>query len=394
MDALLQLQDVVFIEPSNFYAQTPAAFANLRELLVGLGYTVEPNKTREGAPTQNWYARLDDSRLKLIAKCRFCEAVVDREVVWRHKNLCPECHQFTFVRFPPGSTVEFYFHPFAGRRRERDTLTLKVFDYDTALGVILFVPPDTSDPSGGLAHAILGDHEHRWTAVTRDGLTLIAIKHDVDSQHVREEAVIDIIEATEQQNFRNVYLFDGKEYASIYQLPIPSSVSIDEAWHWAPLAPSPELYQRILSAGGMTSRVDYYYQDGRRAVEERQLARMHLFVEHLTALDFQRWQKFIQRVPLDGPGFIRAIAKFCHPDSQVVEEPNIGNVLVALGKVASAKQLGLTSIRMGKQEYAAIDLALNDPDCLAATTDLLTDIERKHPGSTQAMQGFLENFRE
>ncbi|MDQ7815117.1 MAG: hypothetical protein RDU25_04920 [Patescibacteria group bacterium] len=111
-----------------------------------------------------------------------------------------------------------------------------------------------------------------------------------------------------------------------------------EAWHWAPLQPSPRLHEVILHAAGQTPDCGFYYQDGRQAFFDFHLFRMRLFVEHLTSLDLKRWNEMVKRAPKGGPEMIRAIAAFCHPQAVVTDRPNEGNILVAFGKALSGQK--------------------------------------------------------
>ncbi|MFA5185056.1 MAG: hypothetical protein WC551_01060 [Patescibacteria group bacterium] len=121
--------------------------------------------------------------------------------------------------------------------------------------------------------------------------------------------------------------------------PLRPSMSILEAWHWAPLPQSPKLHERIIHAAGMVSHCDYYYQDGRRAFYDDHLEYMRLFVKHFTRLDLGEWDKMIGRADRSGPGMIRAIAKLCHPQAEIEDKPNIGNLLVGVSKMMSGKRL-------------------------------------------------------
>ena len=141
-------------------------------------------------------------------------------------------------------------------------------------------------------------------------------------------------------NYREVNLYLGQEFEGMFgNLPVPETYNIYEAWHWMPLQPSPTLHEKIIHAAGMVSRCDYYYQDGRPAFYDIHLQRMRLFVEHFTVLDLEKWDAMIRRADKSGPGLIRTIAAFCHDKPIIKNEPNIGNVLVGLSKIASRQPL-------------------------------------------------------
>ncbi len=127
-------------------------------------------------------------------------------------------------------------------------------------------------------------------------------------------------------------------YPEFYH-PLRPSMSIFEAWHWAPLPRSPELHERIIHAARMVSRCDYYYQDGRPAFGGSAVTEMRLFVEHFTQLKLDEWDEMVRRASRSGPGMIRAIAMLCHPQAEIEDRPNIGNLLVGLSKIMTGKRL-------------------------------------------------------
>lgn len=119
----------------------------------------------------------------------------------------------------------------------------------------------------------------------------------------------------------------------------PTGYNIYAAWSWAPLKRSPKLHERIISAAGMVSHSDYYYQDGRPAFDDIHLERMRLFVEHFTELNIEEWDRMIENADRSGPGMIEAIARFCHPNSRVTNESNFGNLLYGYISAANGKRL-------------------------------------------------------
>jgi hypothetical protein len=162
-----------------------------------------------------------------------------------------------------------------------------------------------------------------------------------------------------------VRLYQGKEYSDFDCLPIPGNISIYKAWESFPLEPSATLHESILHAGGLVSRCDYYYQDGRPEVKDIHITRMQIFVEHLTTLDLQAWNKMVLTADKSGPGFIRAAAAFCQGvDNPAVKNgPNIGNLIHGIGKAASGSDLT-------KGEIDAMTLAASDPETMGTFADI------------------------
>ena len=90
----------------------------------------------------------------------------------------------------------------------------------------------------------------------------------------------------------------------------PETISIYEAWHWAPLDFSESLYQDIIYAVGMTSNCRFYNNDEDEAFKEFHLERMRRFVENFTTLPISKWNEMIEKAPKSGPSMVRAIYSF------------------------------------------------------------------------------------
>lgn len=150
----------------------------------------------------------------------------------------------------------------------------------------------------------------------------------------------------------------------------PQRFTINEAWHWAPLEVTPQLYKRILRAARIIPDCSYYYQDGRPAFLGSEKEDMSTFVKHFTKLDIDAWDKMIKQAPIDGPGLIKAVAKFCHPLSRIEDGPNIGNWLVTAGKLLNGEPL------TKEDEIAAIAAEL-DLDCGKKIKQLIEKIEKR-----------------
>jgi hypothetical protein len=90
---------------------------------------------------------------------------------------------------------------------------------------------------------------------------------------------------------------------------------------FSPLEPSKHLFDEIFSAAGMVSNISYYAGSNiefkpifnNRSV----LSAMRTFVEHFTTLDLNAWDIMIASAPRTPAGMIRAVARFCHPQSKV-----------------------------------------------------------------------------
>ena len=219
--------------------------------------------------------------------------------------------------------------------------------------------------TGHRALSYLDRNKDGWEIVEEDGQNLLKIKYGLEWN--RGTAVIESYESWGHEfNHKIVKVWKGKRYSEWDRLPIPEMISIFESWHWAPLPVSPTLHSRILSATHQTDDKGWHYQDGRPWFSEGHWTEMAKFVRHFTLLDADAFDRAWPRFRSDGPGGITDLARFCHEKAEVRDEPNIGNVLVALGK-------GLNGQRLTKQEVDAAKHGLGDP----ATKDFVQGYRRR-----------------
>jgi predicted RNA-binding Zn-ribbon protein involved in translation (DUF1610 family) len=144
----------------------------------------------------------------------------------------------------------------------------------------------------------------------------------------------------------------GKFYQS-WTMPVPQNICIYPTWNFplesfpAKLPPAIRLHETIMSAVSQSSRQDFYYQDGRAAFNQDTIEDMRLWAERYTSIDAsaETWRRF----RVDGPGFIADLAKVCHPESIVRNDPNPFNTINAIADAASGKRLS------GQEVSAAAD---------------------------------------
>jgi hypothetical protein len=143
--------------------------------------------------------------------------------------------------------------------------------------------------------------------------------------------------------FANLPAPKGKKKKGFFEEPdaLPESLTIRETWSWAPLRKSKETGETIISAIGMTSDCGYYYQDGRQEFHNFHLERMRIFVTNFTDIPIAQWNTMIKNAPLSGPGMVKAIIAFCQNVSvaevEVVDDPNVANLLLGFSKVMKGK---------------------------------------------------------
>jgi hypothetical protein len=362
---LKAIQGVIAISGS-LYATSSEALQLLLEELAQSGYTVNnlrecDRRKKDGTSVETmeqngwslWFATLDVRR----GKCKSCGGYISCGGIQMHGHKCELCGEVTYYDIVDGSTVRFSFIQRDERDQRHADITMKAKRWDTEEGYLYFYP----EPKDGLwlkgeaaVAEYLAANNNLWEAVTEGDQSLIRVRYPLEWDY--EVAAINPSESYGHYwNHSIVRVLDGVEYPEHGQMPLPDMVSVYESWHWAPLGPDPSLHETIIHAVGMVSRCDYYYQDGRAAFGDVHIKGMTTFVEHFTSLDLEAWTAMIRKAPLSGPGMIRAIAAFCHPDAQVRDEPNIGNALVGVSKL-------LTGERLVGDEVTAMTAALQDPE--------------------------------
>ncbi|MFA6594556.1 MAG: hypothetical protein WCT16_04875 [Candidatus Buchananbacteria bacterium] len=360
---LPRIKGVVEIPNCGLYVKGPRKLKKLFRWLSRY-YDIKDCSKDERYPSPGaWYARVKPDLVRECAKCNWCGSYISTTGTGVHGHRCESCGKVVMEKFTNGGTVRFHFT----KDNDIRDIEMKVFGYDDDAKSLLLYPvyPDlatskrcfTLNPQQ--VHKKFKQFSGDWQETERDGQKLIAIPKDN----------INLIEVMGQKRHcQMVKLFAGKEYGNwdlaMDDLPITESYMIYEAWRWAPLKPSPKLHEEIIHAAGMVSRVDYYYQDGRQAFCDIHLKRMRRFVHHFTTLDLNKWDRMISQTDLSGPGMIKAIARFCHPNPQVRNEPNIGNLIVAAAKTFSGEDLC-------ENEVAAAVDALRDPKIWSDFIDIM-----------------------
>lgn len=371
----IKIDGIVEIPNIGLYAKNLFALQKLFDELKKLGYEIKDSSISEGGPGSIghkpprkemeekgwslWYVKLGDEVLQHKGKCRSCGSYINTQGIQSHKHKCEVCGDYTYLDFENGSTIRFRFVPDKERCFE-PSLGMTIFGYDDIQHTLLLYPwPVEGDNfliySEKNAKEYLQENKNKWFFVKRYGIKFIGVVYDPYSHYIYSTDTIRVSEISGKRfNFSIVKLYQGKEYSEWQSLPIPESYPIWEAWHWAPLKPSPTLHEKIISAAGMVSRPSYYYQDGRTEFYEIHLRRMRLFVEHFTTLDIRKWDMMISRSPKSGPGMINSIARFCSDKPEIDKTSSIGNLLIGISKEARGEPL--TSDEIAEMENAAKDL--------------------------------------
>ncbi|MFA5124325.1 MAG: hypothetical protein WC473_00660 [Patescibacteria group bacterium] len=348
---LPKIKGVVEIPNCGLYAKGPRKLRKLFEWLSQY-YDIEDCSKNESYPSPGtWYARIKPSLVHECVKCNWCGSYINPVGVGIHGHRCEICNKITMERFTHNGTIRFRFADDC----DISDIEMRIFGYDDATESILLYPNIVSSERCFIltqqqAHKKFKRFSASWQEVERNGQKLIAIpRSNINS--------VEII--GQKRHYKAVRLFAGKEYDGwpLNDLPVTESYMIYEAWRWAPLRPSPKLHESIIHAAGMVSRVDFYYQDGRRAFDDIHLQRMRRFVHHFTTLDLNEWDRMISQNDLSGPSMIRAIARLCHPNAQVRNKPNISNLIDATAKIADGESLCMNEM------MAAADALKNPRIC-------------------------------
>lgn len=339
----LGIKNAVLIT-STVYALTEEAQSELIKELPKNGYKIE---TKDGET----HANLE---VEHKCSCYHCNHIQSSRGVLTHNKPCISCNKPLYVEFNKGETIEFYFVSLA--RTDKTKITLKIYGYDDDKNQVLVYPEPIQNNRSFFATPTnkqlksMEDNKNRYSRrkVIDHGKEIevlaIPFSHVID-----ENSVINTSEITgEKQYFQRVTVHNGIAYGMFDDLPFPTYINISTEYINKKISLEEEnAHEIIMHAAGQVSRVDFYHQDGRKAFFDTEISRMSAFVKNCVAVDYKEWEKFIRTAPMDGPNFIRSLAKWCATQSngsvrQVKEEPNMW---IALNAAAKQKIEGRLSLQ-------------------------------------------------
>lgn len=369
-------EDIMWIG-GNLYCLTPESLAVVLERLRTIGYNAEDMRDPETLTGKHraergvtvemaeadpycylWYINLQDIRQ---GKCGSCNELISTLGIHSHGHTCEKCGAVTYRKFVDGTEVKFYFRgverpmfapdlwmPAKRWDAEEGYLYLKC-EFIEDHGLFAFTPEQ--------AEEYLLANSDKWELVEEDGEKLVKVRY-VDSFYVDPESTISLMDYRgDERNFRIVKVWDGVEYSEHSpDFPLRESYHIFECWRWERLEPSPTLHKKVLHAIGNHDDKGWHYQDGRPWFRPESFRQMGLFVRYFTTLDADAWDEQSRRFRLDGPGGIDDVARFCHPDAEVEDRPNIGNFINGLTSFGSGRPMTEREARAMKR---AVD---EDPD--------------------------------
>lgn len=346
------------------HVKTPAALETLLRELKAIGYKIDNLRDDEHRKSNGvdietmekngwslWFAKLDVRR----GKCNSCKGIISTLGIRSHGHTCELCGAVTYYDMIDGSTVRF---SFIERERERGgmaDITMKVKRWDTEEGHLYFYPDILEGLwlKGDRAKQYFEEHKDKWEEVDENGEKLIRVAYprpwNYDVSAINPSDINGHF-----WNHQIVRVWEGKEYPEyLGGFPLQDTISIYESWHHPRYPRSPTLHTTILLATGQTDDKGWHYQDGRPWFQPGHWKNMSTFIRHFTELDADAFDKAWPHFRSDGPGGIDDLAKFCHKDAQVRNEPNIGNLIVGVSKVVSGQPLV-------KDEIVAMSDALAD----------------------------------
>lgn len=355
----------VVVVGGNPYVKTPAALEALLAELRAIGYQIDnlreaDYRKRDGVSVETmeqngwslWFAKLNVRH----GKCNSCQQRIKVAGIQSHGHKCEKCGAVTYYKIVDGTTVKFSFVQHGENGYGMADVTMEARRWDPETGYLYLYP----EARGNLwlkyeqIKPYFEFNQDKWDEVEEDGQRLIRVKYR-DSFYVDDSSINMIDVRGEYFNYKIVLVWEDKEYDEYFSnFPVPQSMSIYEAWHWAPLNTSPTLHKKVLGAIGNHDDKGWHYQDGRPWFSARSFEEMGKFVRHFTTLDADAWDTQSKEFRLDGPGGIDDVAHFCHPAARVENRPNIGNILVGVSKVFSGQ-------RLTGGEQAAMADAVNDP---------------------------------
>lgn len=342
----------VVVVGGNPYVKTSVALEALLVELRTIGYQIDnlreaDHRKKGGVSVETmekngwslWYAKLDVRR----GKCGSCQQHIDVAGIQSHGHKCERCGAVTYYEIMDGSTVRFSFVQRNENEYGMADLTMKARRWDTE-AEYLYLYPEILDGlwlRGDRAKQYFETNKDKWEEVEEDGQRLIRVRYRNSLYLEDEDSAINPRDIHGHYwNHKIVLVLEGKEYGEYFSnFPIPQSMSVYEAWHWAPLDASPTLHKKVLGAIGNNDDKGWHYQDGRPWFNARSFEEMGKFVRHFTSLDADAWDVQSKQFRLDGPGGIDDVARFCHPNAEVENRPNIGNLLVGFSKVLSGQKL-------------------------------------------------------
>ncbi|MBN2142571.1 hypothetical protein JW711_04540 [Candidatus Woesearchaeota archaeon] len=358
------------------YAKTPKTLDDLKAYLGGFRYKVrdvssrrdrygDKKPSREVQEKKGW-AVWEASINRLVKddiECNSCHGLQGIAKIVEPVYCCKQCGEPLYVEFARGGPVHIY-----GRD---DIFMFIVQGYDVkrkSLNLYLNIPAgfDTkridesfshrdevmslaesvqqvdklvrSDPKRysvrkmGRKDSVAGLSKLSWESGEEIGRRILSVYCPLSAELREGRGSSYIWNHSEPINkFRNVWLFDGKRFDS-HVMPLPRTLDIVEAWHWAPIQPGKDAYKRILQLAGIVEDKSYYYQDGRPSFFRGELGALRRVLEEFTSW---RYADFSIPYRVSGPELVDIVARMTGHGAHVETAPNFANTMILASKLTA-----------------------------------------------------------
>jgi hypothetical protein len=251
MTKLARIEDVTAIpgitwNPIGFLrCETPEALQTALEALKSTGYSIESQRDRQNEPNPSiysepktieemeqlgeplWYAHLDIRR----TKCRSCKQYINISGVRIHGHLCEYCSDVTYKELVRGTEIEFGFtaDQYQGVRA---MLRATVGCWEAEAGK-LYLQPIVDFPRESARSYLLQHRGSSWKYTVKNGVTFMLVEYHIRHVDSPKSNIYISRKIGGHQNFTEVLVWNGLEYATSQQaeMPFPSSIQIYEEWH-------------------------------------------------------------------------------------------------------------------------------------------------------------------
>jgi len=310
------------IEIANvLYVKTPKSLLNLLWKLKHLGYKIQsqrlskyritPVKKYKMSGYPLWHA-IQPTTLK--GKCLECGALIDERDIYVHGRRCEVCGKVIYQEIVDGSPVSFLFHSGSSNEYFKYgglSFTAKLWDEKNGWLYLYPQPQEFRRPTlvGEEAQRYLQENSKLWESAEIDSQKMIRVKYR--KRYKREENTIDMYETGHiYRKATIVKLWHGREFFEYEALPVQESISLVEAWHWAPLPVSSTLHERILHAVNRSSE-DRPGQGIAPSFSKKDWREIAKFIRHFTTLNADAFDNAWPNFRRSNRGGAEDLYRFC-----------------------------------------------------------------------------------
>lgn len=225
--------------------ETPESLQTALEALKSTGYSIESRRERQDEPDSSiysepkaiekmgaeglplWYAHLDLHRIK----CKSCKQYINIRGIRIHGHLCEYCSDVTYKELVRGTEIEFGFtaDQYQGVRA---MLRATVGCWEAEAGK-LYLQPIVDLPHVSVRTYLRQHRGSSWKYTVKNGVTFMLVEYHIRRIGSPKSNIYISRKIGGHQNFTEVLVWNGLEYATSQrsELPFPSSIQIYEEWH-------------------------------------------------------------------------------------------------------------------------------------------------------------------